>query len=180
MAALLAAQRAIQHEGRQAVAIVAGDTVGSAPLSEFLARADGSCSRGSGGLGQPAVPSPVIPNLYDRVARWHMEQYGTTREQLVSVCLQERQGGQHTHGGHTAEASEPGVLGCCSCSHSSCFAAHLSFVPCRMTGHVCQPHDLPSQLPPGGDAQAAALAAGDARALVWWLGWGSSRVAVLG
>jgi hypothetical protein len=30
------------------------------------------------------VPSPVIPNLYDRVARWHMQQYGTTREQLVS------------------------------------------------------------------------------------------------
>jgi hypothetical protein len=82
VAALLAAKHAIEHEGRQAVAIVAGDTVASPPLQDFLARADGSCSS-SGSSAQ--VPSPVIPNLYDRVAQWHMQQYGTTREQLVSA-----------------------------------------------------------------------------------------------
>jgi hypothetical protein len=88
VAALLAAKHAIEHEGRQAVAIVAGDTVASAPLQDFLARADGSCRASSSSSSSSStiaqVPSPVIPNLYDRVARWHMQQYGTTREQLVS------------------------------------------------------------------------------------------------
>lgn len=84
MAALLAAKHAIEHEGRKAVAIVAGDTVASAPLQDFLARADSSCrAANSSSSSTASVPSPVIPNLYDRVARWHMEQYGTTREQLV-------------------------------------------------------------------------------------------------
>jgi hypothetical protein len=100
VAALLAAKHAIEHEGRQAVAILAGDTVASAPLQDFLARADSSCraAAASGSSGRAAgggssggsssgssdqVPSPVIPNLYDRVARWHMQQYCTTREQLV-------------------------------------------------------------------------------------------------
>jgi hypothetical protein len=114
VAALLAAKHAIEHEGRRAVAIVAGDTVASVPTAEFLARADGSCrpkqphsrssstdtvdksssssssdsdNNGSSSSSSSSidawVPSPVIPNLYDRVARWHMQQYGTTREQLV-------------------------------------------------------------------------------------------------
>eukprot|EP00775_Hariotina_reticulata_P012329 gene12329-12464_t len=99
VAALLAAKHAIEHEGRQAVAIVAGDTVASVPVAEFLARADGSCrppisddiinQQHSNATPRPPspqqqlVPSPVIPNLYDRVARWHMQQYGTTREQLA-------------------------------------------------------------------------------------------------
>lgn len=90
VAALLAAKHAIEHEGRRAVAIVAGDTVASAPLQEFLAKADSSChaSTSDGGSSAP-IPSPVIPNLYDRVARYHMQQYGTTREQLVRwlVCF---------------------------------------------------------------------------------------------
>lgn len=85
VAALLAAKHAIEHEGRRAVAIVAGDTVASARLQEFLARADSSCraAANSSSSSGDQVPSPVIPNLYDRVARWHMQQYGTTREQLV-------------------------------------------------------------------------------------------------
>jgi acetyl-CoA acetyltransferase len=90
VAALLAAKHAIEHEGRQAVAIVAGDTVGSARLQEFLTRADSSCSAAAtnSSNNRDRVPTPVIPNLYDRVARWHMQQYGTTREQLVSLsCL---------------------------------------------------------------------------------------------
>lgn len=82
VAALLAAKYAIEHQGRQAVAIVAGDTVASPPLQDFLARADGSCS---GSSSSAQAPSPVIPNLYDRVAQWHMQQYGTTREQLVGA-----------------------------------------------------------------------------------------------
>jgi acetyl-CoA acetyltransferase len=95
VAALLAAKHAIEHEGRQAVAIVAGDTVASVPVAEFLARADGSCrtpvvddiinrQQANAPQQQQHVSSPVIPNLYDRVASWHMQQYGTTREQLVS------------------------------------------------------------------------------------------------
>ncbi|KAF6264332.1 hypothetical protein COO60DRAFT_176474 [Scenedesmus sp. NREL 46B-D3] len=114
VAALLAAKHAIEHEGRRAVAIVAGDTVASVPTAEFLARADGSCrprkldsrsssngttdgsssSSSSSSRGRKSsssmdawVPSPVIPNMYDRVARWHMQQYGTTREQLVSAGI---------------------------------------------------------------------------------------------
>lgn len=86
VAALLAAKHAIEHEGRRAVAIVAGDTVASARLQEFLTRADSSCraaANSSSSSSGDQVPSPVIPNLYDRVARWHMQQYGTTREQLV-------------------------------------------------------------------------------------------------
>eukprot|EP00879_Flechtneria_rotunda_P019422 GHRR01020400.1.p1 GENE.GHRR01020400.1~~GHRR01020400.1.p1 ORF type:complete len:370 (+),score=157.86 GHRR01020400.1:381-1490(+) len=107
IAALLAAKHAIEHEGCKAVAIVAGDTPASVPTAEFLAKADSSCSskhltgissssnnngsepvqgRGCGvteGGSVVDVPSPVIPNLYDRVARWHMQQYGTTRQQLA-------------------------------------------------------------------------------------------------
>jgi hypothetical protein len=121
VAALLAAKHAIEHEGRTAVAIVAGDAVASVPVAEFLARADGSCrpkktdnsssssvvttdgsascssSNGDSSIrGRHSsssssvdawVPSPVIPNLYDRVARWHMQQYGITREELVGGSL---------------------------------------------------------------------------------------------
>jgi hypothetical protein len=36
--------------------------------AEFLKRADASCSSPDN-----ALASPVIPNGYDRVARWHME-----------------------------------------------------------------------------------------------------------
>ncbi|KAF8060499.1 hypothetical protein HT031_004675 [Scenedesmus sp. PABB004] len=81
VAALLAAARAVQHEGRAAVAVVAGDAVASVPTAEFLARADAACRPREGGVA--AVPSPVIPHLYDRVAAWHMATRGTTREQLA-------------------------------------------------------------------------------------------------
>jgi hypothetical protein len=86
----------VAHGGCRSVAVVAGDTPGSAPLPEFLARADSACtsssaasssgsSGGSCAPGSPAPPppSPVIPHLYDRVARWQMRRHGVTREQLV-------------------------------------------------------------------------------------------------
>ncbi len=39
--------------------------------AEFLKRADASCSS-----PEQTLPSPVIPNGYDRVARWHMDRWG--------------------------------------------------------------------------------------------------------
>jgi hypothetical protein len=125
------AARMVAHEGCGSVAVVAGDTPGSATLEEFLARADAACrlpgpepltraaatpalasrasrsgglaggsgssksadTSGGGGSGVAAaadqwtVPSPVIPNLYDVIARWQMARHGVTREQLVgSSC----------------------------------------------------------------------------------------------
>ncbi|KAI8474563.1 MAG: hypothetical protein J3K34DRAFT_465607 [Monoraphidium minutum] len=114
VAALLMAARMVSHEGCESVAVVAGDAAGSAPLEGFLARADAACGAApaappppAGGGGSPGsegrgaegwrgggggcgggggVPSPVIPNLYDRVARWQMARHGVTREQLAMVA----------------------------------------------------------------------------------------------
>jgi hypothetical protein len=98
VAALIMAANMVTFQGFSAVAVVAGDTPGSAPLDQFLARADAVCSDAvgssrpssgsgsggvTGGVDGPAVASLVIPNLYDRVARWQMERHGVTREQLV-------------------------------------------------------------------------------------------------
>lgn len=68
---LLEADRMIRTQGCDLVALVAGDAVSSLPTAEFLRRADLGCSNPDGSL-----PSPVIPNGYDRVARWHMDTYG--------------------------------------------------------------------------------------------------------
>lgn len=53
------------------VAVVAGDAVSSLNREEFLKRADQTCKDPAGEL-----KSPVIPNGYDKVARYHMEKYG--------------------------------------------------------------------------------------------------------
>ncbi|KAJ3293696.1 hypothetical protein HK104_004247 [Borealophlyctis nickersoniae] len=76
---LLEARRMIQSEGAELVAVVAGDAVRSLPSDEFLRRADQTCRHPSSSL-----PSPVIPSGYDRVAQYHMQKYGTTREQLAA------------------------------------------------------------------------------------------------
>lgn len=88
---LLEAVRMIKSERCQAVAVVAGDAVSSLDTTEFLRRADQGCRDPSGGL-----PSPCIPNGYDRVAQWQMSQSRVTREQLAMVSvLMSRQASRH-------------------------------------------------------------------------------------
>jgi acetyl-CoA acetyltransferase len=79
---LIEASRLIQRDVCDVVAVVAGDAVSSLSREEFLRRADQSCRDPAG-----ALPSPVIPNGYDRVARWQMETYGVTREQLAMCSV---------------------------------------------------------------------------------------------
>jgi acetyl-CoA acetyltransferase len=71
ISALLEADEMIRHEGCDLVAVVAGDAVSSLNSKEFLKRADA-------GVASPtnSLPSPLIPNSYDKVARWQMERYG--------------------------------------------------------------------------------------------------------
>ncbi|KAI8593324.1 hypothetical protein HDU89_002604 [Geranomyces variabilis] len=76
---LLEAKRMIMHEGADLVAVVAGDAVKNLSGEEFLKRADQTCAHPAAEL-----PSPVIPNGYDRVARYQMKNFGITREQLAS------------------------------------------------------------------------------------------------
>eukprot|EP00698_Gefionella_okellyi_P002523 TRINITY_DN12368_c0_g1_i1.p1 TRINITY_DN12368_c0_g1~~TRINITY_DN12368_c0_g1_i1.p1 ORF type:complete len:391 (-),score=64.88 TRINITY_DN12368_c0_g1_i1:183-1355(-) len=79
---LLEAVRLIRSEWADVVAVCAGDAVSSLTTEEFLRRADAGCR-------DPAqdLASPVIPHGYDRIARWHMEAYGTTREQLAMCSV---------------------------------------------------------------------------------------------
>ncbi|KAI9203598.1 uncharacterized protein BJ171DRAFT_425118 [Polychytrium aggregatum] len=76
---LLEARRMVENEGVDLVAVVAGDAVKGLSSQEFLKRADQSCSHPAAEL-----PSPVIPNGYDRIARFQMSKYGVTRDQLAS------------------------------------------------------------------------------------------------
>lgn len=79
---LIEASRLIQRDVCDVVAVVAGDAVSSLSREEFLRRADQSCRDPAGEL-----PSPVIPNGYDRVARWQIASYGVTREQLAMCSV---------------------------------------------------------------------------------------------
>jgi len=85
--ALLEAQRMIMNENCQAVAIVAGDSVGGMSGEAFLARADAGCRPEHITSGPQFLPSPVIPHGYARCSMYHREKYGTTREQLAMVSV---------------------------------------------------------------------------------------------
>ena len=88
---LLEAVRMVEYERCQAVAVVAGDAVSSLDSAEFLRRADETCRN-----PDMPLPSPCIPNGYDRVARWHMANGHVTREQLAMVSvLMSRQASRH-------------------------------------------------------------------------------------
>jgi len=88
---LIEAARMIEHQACQVVAVVAGDAVSSLPKEEFLRRADQTCRDPEGEL-----KSPVIVHAYDRVARWQMDTYGITREQLAMCSvLMSRQAHRH-------------------------------------------------------------------------------------
>jgi acetyl-CoA acetyltransferase len=88
---LIEAARMIERQGCEVVAVVAGDAVSSLSREEFLSRADQTCRDPDGEL-----PSPVIVHAYDRVARWQMDTYGVTREQLAMCSvLMSRQSWRH-------------------------------------------------------------------------------------
>eukprot|EP00759_Apiculatamorpha_spiralis_P020108 PhF_6_TR25638/c0_g1_i1/m.36053 len=72
ISALATAANIVRHEWAEAVAVIAYDAVLSLSTKEFLIRADGSVAGGD-------LPSPCIPNGYDRVAQWHCQRYGVTR-----------------------------------------------------------------------------------------------------
>ncbi|KAJ3067527.1 hypothetical protein HDU98_009245 [Podochytrium sp. JEL0797] len=88
VAALLSATRMVAEQGHDLVAVVAGDAVKGLDSKEFLKRADATCSP----EWDPEVSvneydpltSPVIPNGYDRVARYQMLKFGVTRNQLAA------------------------------------------------------------------------------------------------
>lgn len=89
---LLEADRMIKMQGRNLVAVVAGDAVSSLPTEEFLKRADAGCSSSHRGENI----SPVIPLGYDRVAQWQVRNGGVTRQQLAMVSvLMSRQALRH-------------------------------------------------------------------------------------
>lgn len=91
ISALLEADKLIRMHGCDLVAVVAGDAVSSMPTEEFLRRADFGCADPDG-----SSQSPVIPNGYDRVARWQIASGRVTREQLAMVSvLMSRQAARH-------------------------------------------------------------------------------------
>lgn len=93
VSALLAATRMVQHEGCQAVAVVAGDAVASLDTADFLRRAEGSLNE----VGSEArLASPVIPHGYSRAAEYQMASGHVTREQLAMCSvLMSRQAARH-------------------------------------------------------------------------------------
>lgn len=93
VSALLEADRLIRTHGCDLIAIVAGDAVASMPSEQFLPAADAGCNDPVNPL-----PSPVIPNGYNRIAAWQMQASGVTREQLAMVSvLMSRQAIKHPH-----------------------------------------------------------------------------------
>ncbi|KAL3941896.1 MAG: hypothetical protein SGBAC_003822 [Bacillariaceae sp.] len=91
VSALLQAQNMIQHEGLNCVAVVAADSVGSMDSGTFLKRVDDIFGNEEGD-----IPSPIIPNGYDRYTQYQMQKYGLTRDQLrMVVCLQSFHASRH-------------------------------------------------------------------------------------
>ena len=82
ISALIEADRLIRHTGCDVIAIVAGDAVASMNTKDFLAKADSGCN----GEDFP-LPSPVIPNGYDRVAAWAITDGKIKREHLAMVSV---------------------------------------------------------------------------------------------
>lgn len=78
ISALSTAAQIIRQEWADVVVVVASDAVLSLNSAEFARRADSSVEGSD-------LPSPCIPNGYDRVAEWHMKAYGLRREQLAMV-----------------------------------------------------------------------------------------------
>ena len=79
---LLEADWMVRTQGLDLVAVVAGDAVSSLGTEEFLRRADAGCADSEGSL-----PSPVIPNGYNRIAQWAIDSGSVTREQLAMASV---------------------------------------------------------------------------------------------
>jgi acetyl-CoA acetyltransferase len=91
ISALLEAERMIQSEGLECVAVIAADAVGSWSSEEFLSKADDIFFKLSAELGLPegSVQSPAIPHGYDRITQHQMDRHGLRREQLqMAVTLE--------------------------------------------------------------------------------------------
>ncbi|PJE51076.1 MAG: hypothetical protein COV29_02265 [Candidatus Yanofskybacteria bacterium CG10_big_fil_rev_8_21_14_0_10_36_16] len=67
------------------VAVVAGDKVGSLSGRELVLKANSKINHPLYPKDDPSLP--VIPILYNSIAQWHMDSYGTTREQLAMVAV---------------------------------------------------------------------------------------------
>ncbi|KAJ3079366.1 hypothetical protein HDU99_010975 [Rhizoclosmatium hyalinum] len=98
---LLSATRMVTEQNHDLVAVVAGDSVKGLDSEEFLKRADATCG-GPDADNLPAdyepLPSPVIPNGCDRVARYQMKKYGLTRNQLAACsALMSLMAARHPH-----------------------------------------------------------------------------------
>ena len=92
VSALILADNLIKSKRVKTVAVIAGDAVYSLGTSELLRRASMSISHPE----YKDVTYPLIPLLYNMVAEWHMEKYGTAREQLAMVpALMSRQAALH-------------------------------------------------------------------------------------
>ena len=87
--ALREACQLLKEENLGCVLVIGADAVGSMPTKEFLRRVGGS--GGGGGSDQDRrrqkknANDAVIPNKYNDFAKWHMQQFGTTRQELASV-----------------------------------------------------------------------------------------------
>ncbi|KAG7350674.1 thiolase [Nitzschia inconspicua] len=91
VSALLEAERMIQAEGLECVAVVAADAVGSMSSETFLSKADDIFFKLGKTLGQPegSVKSPAIPHGYDRITQLQMKNYDLKRIQLqMAVSLE--------------------------------------------------------------------------------------------
>lgn len=84
ISALIHADRLIKSKACNVVAIVAGDAIGSMSSAEFLKAADDSCIIQKEGS---KLPSPIIPNGYNKVAEWYVNKGMVTREQLGMVSV---------------------------------------------------------------------------------------------
>lgn len=90
VSALIQARRMIENEGLNCVAVVAADSVGSMDSHKFLKKVEEIFGDKSD------IPSPIIPNGYDRYTEYQMQRYGLTRDQLrMVVCLQSFHASMH-------------------------------------------------------------------------------------
>lgn len=85
ISALIDAKRLVESGRCKVVAVVAGDSVGSLSLPDFLTKANEGIELPPGSQVSPM--QPLVPLFYEMIARWHMRRFGTTREQLAMVAV---------------------------------------------------------------------------------------------
>lgn len=78
---LLEAKNLITNKGFELVAVVSADAVSSMSSTAFLSRANDGFSE----LAIEGDCSPYIPNAYDRIAQWHIDQ--VKKIHIVYICI---------------------------------------------------------------------------------------------